>query len=233
VFVCFSPALFGQTAFVAAGDSITDAVGRCDVTISSQRWYNQANSLSWFSPRSGTWYQSASSGWQISNLVSDYSFSVAPHKPNGTTVINAYLFVYIGTNDLGIGGASAATVRTNLHTYWGMGRADGFKIVAFTVRSNQEDYADGSDTQRQTLNSYIRSDSAYWDWLADIDADSTLGTATTSSSVWNSTITCDGTHLTVAGLRDFAQVVNSAMAAIYSGVSRFGSIAISGPVAMQ
>lgn len=98
----------------------------------------------------------------------------AAHASQVTTISPAtlggsgYLFCLAGTNDLGVSSSPASTVLTLLRSIWTKSRTDGFKVVAFTIPKGSTITA-GEETERLSLNTSIRADTTYWDFLVDLD----------------------------------------------------------------
>ncbi len=86
--------------------------------------------------------------------------------------------IWYGRNDLVVGGATPATVFSNLKTYCQAiktARADA-TVIIFTELPSAG--GAGYETDRQTLNTSIRSEvSPPWDYICDIGNDATIGQA--------------------------------------------------------
>lgn len=112
-----------------------------------------------------------------------------------------------GINDV-FGGASAATVYSNLLTYWAARQAKGYKVVACTVLPAST-VTGGAETARTDLNTSIRGDATKYDALADIANDARLqNTANTTY------FQADGVHPTAAGAAVIAEIVAAAVNSI-------------------
>jgi hypothetical protein len=106
-------------------------------------------------------------GRTAAEIDADHADDVTPISPD-TLGGTGILFVAVGVNDLGILSSSAATVQGLLSSIWSKGRADGFRVVAFTIPKASTITA-GEETARVALNTSIRAATSEWDALVDLD----------------------------------------------------------------
>lgn len=147
--------------FVFEGDSLTDYVNHATST-----WaLNLTHNYPFFAD--GQFFNVAHTGERITNMTTEYPTEVSIHKQ---TKLNddAYLFIWAGTNDLtqneGLPAGDANVVYANLKSYWATAKADGFKIVAFTIlpRGGTGSSFEGN---RTILNNLILNNSSVYDYL--------------------------------------------------------------------
>lgn len=194
------------------GDSITAGFGLS----AGQDWPSQAMALPQFA--NCTKYNFAVAGDQVADLQARYTTSVQPLKP-ATTGKPAFLFVWVGTNNLGTRAMTAASTLTALQTYWSGAIADGFTVVAATITPRGTSagvFALGAtqETQRYILNSSIRGlVGLAYSYLLDFDR--TLQDSTDTNMFQ------DGLHPAATGARILAQ----AAAATVAGRSGINAVA--------
>lgn len=144
--------------------------------------------------------QFAVSGSTIADMVSRESVVTSYLYQNGCKHV---LSILIGANDLlGLG---AATWTANLKSYCLTMRASGWKIVLCTVLPTT---AVGFNTERATANSNIHADPSFYDALADLAADPTIGCDACAADL---TYYSDGTHPTAAGQAIIGPIVRAAI----------------------
>lgn len=143
--------------YVFEGDSLTAGVGAGV----NQDYPSDLMSLSKFLNK-GHKFNVATPGEGIGEITTEYPTEVSPRKP-GQGIQKAYLFVWIGSNNFGI--TSTATFFSLYDPYLAQARADGFKIIAFTIMKRQDKLAFESD--RAAYNTGLAARSAEWDYLVD------------------------------------------------------------------
>ena len=121
-------------------------------------------------------------------MIGEYATQIHPLVPTKKSD-DAYLFIFAGTNDLYYGN-NASTIYSNLITEWDNAKADGFKVIAFTIPPRSGVYILNSSQEgnRTVLNNLIIDNSSLYDYLVRPDLlfpDST-----------NLTYYSDGLHLT-------------------------------------
>lgn len=130
----------------------------------------------------------------IANAVSVQSIKVYPQL---NTFKRQIVCVWYGRNDID-GGATAATVYTNLYNYCQnikTNRSDAIVILFTELPSSSGN--PNYETTRQTLNTSIRTEaSPTWDYIADIGNDATIGQAGQNT---NATYYVDTIHPGFAG----------------------------------
>ena len=182
-----SPISGTNNAFIFDGDSIsTDNAGGAGLG-----WPVQLMASPTFSGK-GTKYNFATSSSVVSGMVTRYGESVLALRPALNSGRPAYLFVLCGTNDMRT--TTAATLISDLESYWTTAKADGFTVVAMTVMPANFDVLD--EVKRQAVNNGIRRSNT-WDYL--IDASSVL------PNKYDTNVYGDGLHPTAAGNRIIAR----------------------------
>jgi hypothetical protein len=161
---------------VFEGDSLSaaDTVG-CKTSLSDMTcadWPTQLMGMSTLRNRVSVKNNFALPGGQASHMQSRYTASVHPLSP-AVTGNPGILFVWIGANDYRVNGTT--TIESDISNYWATAKADGWKVVAFTIQKRGDDINDGgngaNEANRQTVNSWIRAqfkEGAY-DYLVDAD----------------------------------------------------------------
>lgn len=112
-------------------------------------------------------YQFAVAGSRLATLVDRYAANVYPLRPAVTGRPNTWLSVFIGLNDLG-NPTDPETWYESLKAYWAQARADGFRVLAYTVYQRQPRIV-ADDYIRMEGNRLIRSDMRLYDALVDTD----------------------------------------------------------------
>lgn len=204
------PTVYGRASGFFAGDSLTAGQG----STGGQTYPAQMAAILASNPvglnvmgASGTTAQ----GWV--DTYWDQYLNLNWRRVNQT--VNQVAHIWLGTNDLWLSSDPVSLVPTvfaNLKILWARARALGFKVVASTElpRSNSPTPA-GFETARQMLNTLIRGASAFYDYLADVGADATIGEAGQET---NTTYYADLVHLTNAGYAIVAGYHAAAYAAL-------------------
>jgi hypothetical protein len=126
-----------------------------------------------------------------------YYYPTTAHLSKPNTGDDFWFFSYAGINDLNIG-KSADTVYAHLKYLWSNARADGFKVVAFTVIKSLH-LTSTEETERLKLNTYILSDPSLYDYVID------------EANVFNPSVDfsvfADSTHLNPTGWKIFAGTI--------------------------
>jgi lysophospholipase L1-like esterase len=143
------------------------------------------------------------------NQISDLTARIATVDAQVNTArARNVLSVLIGHNDLVAGGESAATFVANLKTYCLARRAAGWnRIVLGTLLPST---VSGFNATRDAVNTLIRADTSFYDYLADYDTNPTIGA---DSAAANTTYYIDGTHPTTAGYGLMAPITQAAVTA--------------------
>lgn len=146
---------------VVVGDSLS-STGSGSATTSWAAYWSRQNL------NSGAVYSNlAIAGRTAAQIDSAHASQVTPLSPNTLGGVGV-LFTLCGTNDLNAGTTDTALIAL-LRSIWSKGRADGYKICAFTITKNG--LLDATkEARRVSVNSSIRADSANWDFLVDLDA---------------------------------------------------------------
>jgi hypothetical protein len=124
---------------------------------------NLSNNYEFF--KYGNYYNVALGGDTISNMINEYHSQVEFKKPLMRNDVS-YLFLWAGINDIRADRTSSQ-IYNNLKTEWEQARADGFKVIAFTI-TNASGYYNltaSQDTNRNNLNNLILSDTSLYDYI--------------------------------------------------------------------
>jgi lysophospholipase L1-like esterase len=140
-------------------------------------------------------------GDNVAWMVEQYDTTIHLSRPTKRTD-DYWLFVYAGINDLMGLHRPADTIYANLKKIWVRARADGYKVVAFTVCYSLNFVLPSQEPERLKLNEMIKSSRLLWDKCIDMAA--VFDPRTTPE--WFT----DATHLTWDGHKKFAGVVAEA-----------------------
>lgn len=188
---------FGSNAtrIVFEGDSLTEGYP----AVTAGLGYQWSNSFlrTWKSLTWGT--NAAKTGEYLSDMLfSQYTNHVKPWRTAGGT--NAVLALYAGLND--IASATPFEVYTNLSNYWALARADGFKVIAFTLPSRRDTTTLTERSATFELNKLIRQDPSLYDELCD---------AAVFFRGMRMTNTADGTHWDAVVNKSFAAFFDNSL----------------------
>jgi hypothetical protein len=111
-------------------------------------------------------FNHAVSGQTVAQMVGQYATEGRLNSP-AVTGKKGFYFVGGGTNDIDAD-ATALSIYNNQKTLWAAARADGYKVVAFTLHANVQASAP-RELVRRALNVLIKSDITLYDYLADLD----------------------------------------------------------------
>jgi lysophospholipase L1-like esterase len=112
-----------------------------------------------------------------------------------------------GTNDIIIGGRTAAQIYADHQTIWAAARATGSTVVAHTITPSGL-FSGAQETIRTDANTLIRAGGAFYDALSDVAADPRLDDPL-DATYYNQG--GDMTHPTVAGYAAWAEVAEAAI----------------------
>lgn len=191
-----SPVSPGPAVFVFEGDSLT-ANNNNGITPYPDKLLLQSNFL-----RKGPQYNVAITGDTIQNISGNsYSEQIKPLKFPSCSFKDFYVFIWAGTNDLGV--RTAAQIYADLQTFWAAAKADGFKVVAFTIskRAAPNALSGPNETKRQDVNTSIKSNLTLFNYLIDVDV--------LFPDASDLTYFYDGLHNTDAGTLLIAQNINT------------------------
>ena len=160
----------------------------------------------------GTLHNYATTGQTMSGVLTDYATQGYTKRP-AVTGKTAYFSLRAGSNDLS---SNMATFWTNLSAHYATLRADGFKIIAWTITPRQNQ-TPAVNAEINRINNLIRSSSHLWDYL--VEAEAALPDPT------NTTYYSDGLHETAAGNRVHAYVVAAALSGSGVPSANLGSLA--------
>lgn len=126
-------------------------------------------------------------------------------------IANQFVIFHGGTND-GYYGADAATTYTRIQAYCALARADGFKIIVFTIADRIYAGGEGFDTFKNAYNTLLRAGwASFADGLADVAADPNIGG---DSAAANSAYFGDLVHPTNLGATIYSNETVSAISNI-------------------
>jgi hypothetical protein len=116
--------------------------------------------------------------------------------------------VFLGTNDIALGGRSAVQVQGDLTTIWAASRAAGREVVAATIipRGN---FTAPQQTVWTDVNTWIRLQTDKWDALADLAANAAFDEHADASNV--TYYQGDTIHLTLTGQTLVKDIVQAAV----------------------
>lgn len=151
----------------------------------------------------------ANFGAQVSQMDASYATQIEPLFSPGKANV---LVLWGGTNDLSLGGATAAAVLASTASLVAKARATGFTVVTGTLLPR----TDGSkpvnfDANRATINAALRAnaDGIYGDYIADPAADTRIGDDADSD---DTRYYSDKLHMTARGYSVVADSFRAALA---------------------
>lgn len=197
---------------VFEGDSLTYDVASCGGGVTPALWPAQmlASTLSKFTSVSVSTNQ-AYCGERTDQMITQYSSQVYPYRPGGvsaatTTAGSSYLFLWAGVNDIHSAFTTPEVAYANLKTLWATARADGFKVIAFTLAP-----LFGDEAAAVTLNTYILSDTSLYDYLIRTEK---IFPDNTGTSYWD----VGKIHLSATGQTAFGKTIAGYMDTVdYNG----------------
>lgn len=185
---------------IVTGDSI--AAGSNPPELNWNGWARQCRPML---SQQLNFYNEAAGGSQFSNLLANYAASVGLTLSQYSDL--RIVLVACGTNDLTIGGRTAAQILADMQTYCGNVRTSGGKVIVGTVLPNSVWNGTQIATQ-QTLNSSIRSGwTGFADGLADYAADPVMGL---QANAFNGLLYSGGLHPTALGHSYLAPIAAAA-----------------------
>lgn len=191
-----------RRTLIFEGDSITDQA-TIGTGVAMYPW-NVATNLS-VRPHSRNFAASGATLDNGANSLTNRAAMVDELRLGQTNVLS----ILIGANDLG---SLTATQTTNwvarLKTYCDARQALGWRISLCTILPRT---TAGFNTQRNIANDLIRADTSFYDSLADLAADTTIGEDADAS---DGTYYSDGTHPTVAGHAIIGPIVRASVATL-------------------
>jgi lysophospholipase L1-like esterase len=136
---------------VVEGDSLSESGNWTNYAISTNNLWGGIRSLT----------NVAGSGATVTAMLASYASEVAPLAPSAGE--EKWATILGGTND--VVSASGATIFSRLSQWWALARADGFKVVAFTIPRSGGGYNSVIDA----ANALIRTAGDEYDLLVDTD----------------------------------------------------------------
>lgn len=146
---------------------------------------------------------------RVAALPGILKYTNASQNPNVSQTQNV-LVEWSGTNDIGLGGTTLATMQSNMTQMVELGKAAGCKVVVCTTLP-QSSFTAGSaqETLRESWNTWLRSGASGADAVADVAADPTMGNyANTTGGVFYNP---DGTHPTALGVSYIVPIIAKAI----------------------
>lgn len=203
--------LTSVTRAVFEGDSLTagyllaksaHATSACRTSLADATcldWPSQLVLLSALQSRITGKANFAVTGDLIAAMQARYTGSVNPLSP-AVAGGSALLFFKAGTNDI-TASTAAATIQTAIGNYWAAGKADSYKVVAFTI-PRAGGFTTVQNATRMAVNDWIRARAGQgvYDYLVDTDR---LFTGITNTTWFSDTI-----HPTAAGHYAEAKAIN-------------------------
>lgn len=201
-----------STAFVLA-NPVTISLSGCDFVVegdskstdtsptagTGNTWTAQFMGLGVAS--GATLYNYAANGRTLSGIVSQYSAEAYLRRPAATGRVD-YLSLRTGNNDEA---DDMSSFWTALQSHWATLRADGHKIIAWTLTlRNGQTVARQAEIYR--INNLIRAASNQWDYLIDGENSKTGPPASGTAFYW-----ADGIHENAAGNRIDAYLMQSTL----------------------
>ena len=157
------------------------------------------------------------SGQTMTQMITTGTSNVDPLFGNNTR----RMIGWGGTNDLAIGGDSAATLYANIVTYANARKAAGWKVILIGILPRGAGAGASFETRRTTVNASLRADfatptaftniytgAAYADYFIDLEGDADIGQ---SGDELNPTFYTDEIHLTNAGYAIVAGYAKNAL----------------------
>lgn len=154
------------------GDSITVGFG------SSNPYPNQLMALLPRGQHAWPYKNSAVTGQGATTVVALWDSQTAPFIDH--TIPNCTMFQMAGTNNIS-GGTAAATVEVSEKQMWALSKANHCYTIASTITIRTGSLAitaQAYEALRLQLNALIRADSAFYDGLNDVGADTHMGVPT-------------------------------------------------------
>lgn len=167
------------TTLVYEGDSLTAPIseGRSNYYLTTNAFFSSA-----------TGYNVATGGDTAQNMVTEYESQGRIYRPANAGGGGVF-FIWAGINDILNNGRTASQVYNDLKTIWAKARADGYRVVAFTLTPSTG-YSGATETTRLAVNTSIRADATLYDFL--IQPDVLFPDATNTANY------PDGTHISTA-----------------------------------
>jgi len=188
---------------VFVGDSITVGTAADDSYGYSQR-------ITASLPQTIRGYLAATGGALLQGLVSGYASSqvkVVLTRYTGTRVA----FLHMGTNDLTIGGRTAAQIYADVQSMTALMQADGASVIVSTILPNAG-WSGAQQTTRTDLNTLIRDNwASFADGFCDFAADSVMGPQAAAS---NAALYPDGLHPSSVGHQNLAEIAEPIISAL-------------------
>jgi hypothetical protein len=147
-----------QRNLVFEGDSLTS------IQSGNVEWPNRLMGKAGISTR-GTYANFAQSGGVISDSVGRYTANVHPLRPTGS-VKEAWLSFWCGTNNVA-SSEDGDSIFAEYQSYINTAKADGFKIIAFTLQDIG--FTGAQETARVRFNTLVQRAVGLWDVLIPLD----------------------------------------------------------------
>lgn len=184
--------------FIFDGDSLTN--GAISSPVDSMAYPDQI-------ALAGTYKTSnlGTSAQTITLMIADAATQVDPLRD--TTMVKDVVIAWGGTNDMTNVPSNPTAAFNSLKSYCQARKTAGFKVIVLTClpRGAVAQF----ETDRISFNSQIRADTSFYDAIADVGANATIGVAgsQTNATYYNA----DQLHLTSAGYLIVAGLVQTAI----------------------
>ena len=108
------------------------------------------------------WVMAAVPGTTSTQILASYDKAIKPMVVSGGVFLGT-----MGSNDMYAPGFDNTQTLNNMHEIWRKARADGLKVVAFTLNIN--DASCSCKVRLKDLNDHIRADRGLYDVLIDVE----------------------------------------------------------------
>lgn len=190
-----------RRTLIFEGDSITDQA-TIGTGVGMYPW-NVATNLS-VRPHSRNFAASGATLDNGANSLTNRAAMVDELRLGQTNVLS----ILIGANGMPATAAETTNWVARLKTYCDARQALGWRISLCTILPRT---TAGFNTQRNIANDLIRADTSFYDSLADLAADTTIGE---DADAADGTYYSDGTHPTVAGHAIIGPIVRASVATL-------------------
>lgn len=133
---------------------------------STTDWPYKLQSLSNFA-NTGNFYNVAAAGERIWQITASYATEVFPKRPTGS-IIESFLFVEIGINDLADAAPDYTALASDLLTYCNTAKTDGFKVVLIPP-FYRSDFTRTQELARLKFNDLLRQGKSNYYMLVDLE----------------------------------------------------------------
>jgi len=161
-------------------------------------------------------YGAAEGGQQLVNFVANYATGLPRALFTAYPGTQRIAFLHMGTNDLTVGGRTAAQIYADIQSYAGLVRADGAQIIVSTILPNNA-WNGTQQTTRNNLNTLIRDNwASFADGLCDFAADPVMGPQAAAA---NTNLYGDGLHPAPQGHQNLSVLAAAALTVLLTPVA--------------